>query len=125
MRRLADAEHDARAYELPERGDHPAEHLAERPAAQPEGQRQARAQAVGQGAGRQLREGIGPQERRQQQSHIRDGQAQILPDQRIGHRQGGAIDVVDHPGRHQEGERERLDALHARRCDGRHCFPHG
>jgi hypothetical protein len=106
---------DAGAEELAEPSHQSAEHLREGPEAQAAGQQNARPQSVDHRAGRQLREGVSPQEGREQVTHIGDRQPEVFANQRIGDRQGRAVDVVDHARYDQHGQRDALDRFEARR----------
>ena len=109
-RRLAQAEEHARDGELPEAGHEARDRLRDRPQGKPRAEQPMRPHPVDQRAARQLREGVGPQEGRQQQPHIRDGQAEFLADQRVGDGEGGAVEIVQRPGDHQHGQRRALRA---------------
>jgi hypothetical protein len=113
LRRLADAEQDAGAEELAEALHQSAEQLRQRPQAEAHGQQDARTKPVDHGAGRQLRERIGPEESREQITHVRDGETELFADQRIGDGQGRPVDVIDHTCEHQQRQRETLNQLDA------------
>jgi hypothetical protein len=73
-----------------------------------------RPDAVNQCAARQLREGIGPQEGRQQKPHIGNRQPKLLPDQRVGDRKRRTVEVVQRAGDHQHDQGGALSAPDAR-----------
>ena len=68
-------------------------------------EQQTRADAIDEKADRQLAEGVSPEKGGKQQPHLRDGNAEIVTDQRIGDGEGRAVDHVDHAAHHQQAER--------------------
>ena len=99
--------------------------LEEAPADGRQGDHDARLVPVGQHTARHLHEGIGPEERTQDQSLHRSIEVEFLADQRHGDRERGAIDVVDgNEHQHQKEDlppdagdgRDRSRIQHRRRC---------
>ena len=79
--------------------------------ARPDAEHAMRAVALREPAHRNLRQRIGPEERREQQPELRLVQVQIVLDQVRGRRQRAAIHVVDEQHRRQQ---EHHDRRHAR-----------
>ena len=115
LRRLADAQQQASGEELAKALDNAAEELGERPKSEAESQQPARPELVDHCACRQLRKRVSPEEGGQEVAHIRDRQMQIVANEQIGDRQGGAVDIVDRAGHDQHGERNPLDRFDPRR----------
>jgi len=109
---LADSQQQPGAEELAEALHEAGDELRERPQTKAAGQKKARPELVDHRAGRQLRKRIGPEEGGEQIAHVRDRQPEIMADQEIGDGERRAVDIVDHAGRDQHGERRTLDRFH-------------
>src|SRR6202040_3404687 len=99
---LAGAKEDAGDDELPEAPDQTNRRLCKRPDKQAETQKPARTKAIGHCPARKLAESVSPEERRKQKPHIRDRQAKLLTDQRIGDGERSTVDIVERSGDHEK-----------------------
>ena len=81
-------------------------------------QQAPRADTVDQRATRQLEEGVGAQEGREQQPHIRNRKVEFAADERVGDRERGPVDVVQCAGKDEKGQRGALHGPQAGRRGG-------
>jgi hypothetical protein len=95
LRRFAKAEKCPRGRKLGKTPDKPSNTLGDRPQRHAGAEHEPRSEPIDQRAARQLAGGIGPQKRRQQQPHVRNREAEILPNQWVGDRQRRTVDVVE------------------------------
>jgi hypothetical protein len=115
LRRFAQAQDRATEHELAEIGAKAGKPLGELPQQDAGAQQAARPETVYQPSSRKLGKGIGPEEGREQQAHVRDRQMQVGADQRIADRQRGTVDVVHRAADHQQAQRGDLHPAHPRR----------
>ena len=99
---LAGTKEDAGDNELPEAPDQTSRRLGKRPDEQAEAQKPARTKAIGQCPARKLAESVSPEERRKQKPHVRDRQAKLLTNQRIGDGERCTVDIIERPGDHKK-----------------------
>ena len=97
QRRLGRAQCHAGQHELACPQDQTAAGLRHRPGEDRTRHHPARPKPVDQHTPRDLTQRIGPQKRRQQQTHARVRQSQIGADQGIGDRQRGTVNEIHHP----------------------------
>ena len=112
-RRFRDAEREPRG-EQPHYARHePVQHRRERPEAERQPVGQTRAEPVEHEAAGNLRERIGPRERREDQPHQLGADRELTHERRLSDAHDGAIDVVEH--RRERDEREDAEARARRR----------
>ena len=107
-RRFRDAEREPRREQPRDARHEPVQHRRERPQRERQPVGQARAEPVEHEAAGDLRERIGPRERREDQAHQLGADRELLHERRLSDAHDGAIDVVEH--RRERDEREDAEA---------------
>src|SRR5580704_12653493 len=116
--RLSGTKEDAGDNELPEAPDQTSRRLCKRPDKQAETQKPARTKAIGHCSARKLAESVSPEERRKQKPHVRDRQAKLLTNQRIGDGERCTVDIVERSGDHKKCKSRNLHPPDAGRNPG-------
>ena len=68
-----------------------------------------------QAAYRKLGKRVGPKKSRQQQTHLRDRDSEVVLNEFVRHRQGSSINIIESAPRNEEGDRPALDRTDSRR----------
>src|SRR5438309_143678 len=93
----------------PETSHQAANRLRCRPAEESEPKEPAGAEPIYQPAYGKLGKRVRPKKSRQQQTHLRDGDPEVVLNEFVRHGQGSSINIIESPARNEEGDRPALD----------------